>query len=600
MKARGYFTKSPVLFPNELLNTAISGERLSITKDFRYADGLLNMTPSVGQAGVGSKRFGTKEYISTPTGAGNIIKMFKIRPDNEDLELLVYTDTGVILRWRNDVWESLKTGLSTTTTPDFVAYNEKIIIYNGLDQNMIYDGDVISLMEELVEDQIQNGALSAIGDEFQVAFTTLFPDKYENGVILKVKTSNASNEETTTDVTISSVNKSTNPDDDTLTDITFLSGDFVLPADSVNLLEIKYTDNPPAFKHMFVQYFRLWGLAGENMIAYYTEFTNNENGWFNEATQSVPFINMENNYPINDDLQAIRAINGQMLFMGKRHTQIWTGSIPGDNGDFSFAKSIPTGTVDGRLVQPFPQSLVTTTEYGIRDFSTTAITDNLEISPDIGTNIDPTIQQAVSEVLNNDVYLAEARSFVYTRDGIYGFKLADKVLIYVLSDKTKGWTEFSGDFLTSKDFMEFDTQLLLTFEDKVLVYTNGAKDSGTAYADRGEPIRTLWRTPFLEPKQRFSNIYIELLLERNLPSSIVTVRRYMDNNLSNFKSRDVEINTQQGRWDIDFWDTTRWDFSQENRTLIRDKFIANAAAFEIDTNHTEAFAIAGFNLLGGS
>lgn len=599
MKARGYYSKSPILFPNQLLNTAISGERLSVTKDFRYAQVLLNMIPSVGRAGIGSKRFGTKEYITTGTGEGNIIKMFKIKPDGKDNELLVFTDLGKLLRWRNDAWEVIKDGLDTNSVPDSVHYNEKLIIFNGVDDNLVYDGETVSIIESYVLDQVNNPTINKIVDVYRASIDTLFPEKYEIGTKVRVKSSLGDGTETVTETTVTAVNKTPIADSDRTT----VTLDFpinTIPDLTENILELSYMDKPLPFKYMFVQYFRLWALAGEDMKAYYTEFTNNENGWFNKATQSVPYINMENNYPFNDDLQAIKAIDGQMLFIGKKHTQIWTGKIPVKDGDFTFRKAIPTGCVDGRLTQHFPQSLVVTTEYGIRDFKTAAINNNLEISPDIGTNIDPTIQDAIASTLNDPALLKDARSFVYTRDGMYGFKLAGQVLIYILSDKTKGWTTFSGDFTESKDFLEFDTQLLLTNGDKVLVYTNSAKGNEESYSDRGSAIRTLWRTPFLEPKRRFSNIYTELLLERNLPSQQITVRRYMDNNFSNFKSKDVNINTQQGRWDVDAWDITLWDFSKENRALIKDKFVANAASFEIDTNHTEPFAIAGFNLLGGS
>lgn len=590
-KLRGLFNKNTIVFPSMLMNTAISGELLSINKSFKYALNIVNMIPDTGAAGRGMKRFGTKPFAAA-IPSGNIIQLFRFITEAGDLQLLAYSDEGNIYHLNGATWDLAKSGLATDVQPRSVDFNEKLIIFNGVDNNMSWDGSTIEELKEFVEDNFTDGLW--VSDNV-MTFKPFQGADHKYNTVDEVKIDFESGGVFTT-VQATPTGVSYDSGTGVLT-LTFAAG--TLPASSETVDTIRYTDRAPAFAYVFTQHSRMWALVGGDLRVYYTEFTNNENGWFNQTTQTVPSILMENTHPTNDEFVGIQAIEGQMLFHGKRATQIWSGFTPTAEGDFSFSKTIPVGCVDGNLLRHFPQDIVIATEYGIRSFKNAATTENLEASPDIGSAIDPTIQSEITNLLLDDTKMRDVRSFSYTRDGMYGFKLDEYILIYILSEKTKGWVSFTGAFTTSRAFLEYGNELLLTKDDTVLVYANGADGSAPVYDDDGDAYQTIWSTPALEPTGRYANRKIELILQTDIPTSTVFVRRYMDNNRNSFYDREIVVNTLRSDWDADFWDDAFWDFSKDTRPILKDKYIANAISYEIKTNHTEPFGLAGFNLIGG-
>ncbi|MFN7834838.1 MAG: hypothetical protein ACK5NY_03470 [Burkholderiaceae bacterium] len=386
----------------------------------------------------------------------------------------------------------------------------------------------------------------------------------------------------------------------------------ILPDTTVTINKVEYLDSPPAFSFIFAQHDRLWALGpGEarastfrgptRMYVYYTDISNSVTGWFNQTTQAVGFINLEGKHGIDDELTGISALDGSMVFFGRTRTQIWAGQDPTDVNDFAWGKNIEIGCVHGDLIQPFPRDVLFFSKYGARSFRTVFQTEQLEAISDLGSNIDPTVQQEVETLLSSDANYKKAASWLYDRDGFYGFKLSTKPLVYNISEQSKGWVIFSGYFSDARAYLGTkDGRLLLARNDQVLVYANGADGLAQAFADDTAAIRTDWWVPWIERRSRWANRYWQLLIEPGSPSMDVQLIRFKDNLSGTATTLTLPINTEQSLWGDADWGVDLWGGTEIARPRLRDKFVAESWSVRIQTNNTVGpFEIVGLNAIGG-
>ena len=386
----------------------------------------------------------------------------------------------------------------------------------------------------------------------------------------------------------------------------------ILPNASVTISKVEYFDTPPAFSFIFAQHDRLWALGpGEaratvfrgatRMYVYYTDISNSVTGWFNQTTQAVGFINLQDKHGIDDELTGISALDGSMVFFGRTRSQIWAGADPTDINDFAWAKNVEIGCIHGDLIQPFPRDVLFFSKYGARSFRTVFQTEQLEAVSDLGSNIDPTVQDEVETLLASDANYKKAASWLYDRDGFYGFKLADKPLVYIVSEQSKGWVRFSGYFSDARAYLGLkDGRLVIARNDRLYVYANGADGQAALYADAGVAIRTDWWTPWVERRSRWAHRYWQLLVEPGSPSMEVKLIRFKDNLSGTATTLTLPINTSQSLWGDADWGVDLWGGTEEARPRLRDKFIAESWSVRIQTNNTVGpFEIVGFNAIGG-
>lgn len=146
-------TYNNIVFPaaKQLMNTATAPQALSTA----FAQNITNMVPTKG--GTLAVRYGTVALGNT-TGDGNIIEIMPYVKTDGTEQILVYTDNGKIKQFNEGLgtYTDVKTGLNTSGLPFFDYHIEggvtKLVIVNGFDSNMIWDGTSITNFAEYVSD----------------------------------------------------------------------------------------------------------------------------------------------------------------------------------------------------------------------------------------------------------------------------------------------------------------------------------------------------------------------------------------------------------------------------------------------------------------
>jgi hypothetical protein len=383
-------------------------------------------------------------------------------------------------------------------------------------------------------------------------------------------------------------------------ELTVTLNDSIFPDASITIESTTYEDNPPAFSFIFPLHNRLWALApkeltantfdaaeGDRMKVYYTDSTNNENAWFNTTTQEAAYVDILNKHQINDQLEAIGAVDGQLVFFGRYKTQVWSGDDPTISGNLTHQKTLPIGVPNGDLVVQFPRDLLFFTKYGARSLRTVFQTDALEAVTDIGSNQDPSIQASVATLLADDATFKTARAFRYDRDGFYGFRVDANPYIYVLSEEAKGWTKFTGLFNSMADALELpDGRLIVAKGTQLYTYANGADGADQLYSDNGSSYKTVWTTPWIRKRGRWANVYWQIVIEAGAPEQLLTFKRFKNDLLAVSTDTNLTIDTSQSVWDESDWDVIDWDINTDTQIKFRDNFKGESFAFrlESDTN----------------
>lgn len=590
------------LFPRKLLNTATSSTLLS-SQD--YARLLVNMLPHAKKQGAGTMRFGMGAK-GDPAGS-DIIDGWDFRKSDGTRETLVYTSDGVLSRFDEGTgnYTAIKSGLNTQGLPGAVQFNGKLVFWNGLDPNFSYDGTNVVELGEFVEDDLSTDYTWVSTSSFSLKPGAGRSD-YPNGRALRLTFVTAG--EVTATVQGTSYDIGTN----TLT-VTVVGTP--LPGSSETLEMVEYFDQPPPFSFIYAEHDILWALSGglsspvqyrgsDSLKVFHTTTTNNENSWFDQgsanATQNVAYFNIENKARIFDELLAISSFNGAMVFHGRIQTYIYVGDDPNTLGEFAYQKTLKLGLVHPKAVQQFPGDLLMVTPYGARSLTSVIQSESLEVSADLGSDVDPTISDKIVALMVDAASYRRARSFYYARDGLFGFKLDDtSLLVYALNEKSKGWSEFTGYFADAGMFLSSgDNRLLIGRGSQLYAYGNGADSAvGQVYSDGGEPISCLWWTPWLQSRMRWSNRAFEVLVE-GTQGVLISLDRYINLNERAVVTTQVAVTGTGTNWDEGLWDVDTWDGDIYN-PVCSDKFLADSFSIRLGfTSSTGPVNILGIRPIG--
>lgn len=567
------------------MNTALSPTLL--VKD-KYARTIENIIPNLNKSGSGAKRFGLGKK-GTSFAPLNILDKFEYRKSDGTLQILAYVEDGTL--WVFDegsgIYAQIKSGLSTSGTIGALAFNRKLIFYNGIDLSFSWDGVSCTDLGEYVTDVLADDTSFLYVANNKISLkpnSNRGAQDYQNGVEIRVEFASGS---ITATVASSSYNVGTG------VLLITVSG---TPFPNEAITKVEYFAYPPAFSFMFSHLDMLWGLTpgelrakvyrgNDGMKAYFQAAANNENSWFlytgSNPTQEVPFIDMRNKVPDFDELVAISSIDGNACFHGRQHLIIYTGQDPSTVGGFIWAKTIPVGTVNGKLVQRFPSDTLFVTPYGARSLRRVFQTEEAEVVPDLGSDIDPTIQRKINTLMSEDATYRKARSFFYVKDGIYGFKLDEEgVLIYVLSENSKGWVVFSGYFSEASAFLATtDGRLIISRAGQMYAYANGSDASaGIDYSDDGQPITCKWWTPWITVGSgRWSNRSWEVIME-DAETALFSIDRFINYNTRDVVTTQFSVSNNGAQWDESMWDNADWD-GVPAAAVESDKFLADSFSF---------------------
>lgn len=582
------------MFPRRLMNTATSATLLAAGQFARHIE---NILPNTKKAGSGAKRYGFAAKGDALGGGETILDIMEYRTSAGALKFLVYCDDGSIrlLNEGTGAYTSLIAGLTTGGNPRSVAFNEKLIIADGVNPLMAYDGSALAAIKEWVVDYNgpgSGGLASAASQTDTNTFTITVAagrDDYSIGQRVRVTFASAG----AVTATISAVSGS-----GTLT-IDVSGAPFPSPSETINKVEYEFT--APAFSDIYAEHNRLWALSeGETlpntwratahaMKVFYTDATNNEAAWVNATTQTVRFVNLLNRARRFDELVRISSIDGYMVFFGRHNTFIFAGDDPTEIGQFAWQKTLPVGCVNGNLVQKYPRDVLFFTRYGARSIQTVFNTEGQEIVPDLGTDVDSTVTDFVSTMVASNTLYKGARSFFYERDGFYGYNFgASYVMAYALNEESKGWVFLSGFFKDATAYLgTSDGRLLIGIGDQLYVYTNGADSTaGTSYDDAGAAYLMKWWTPWMRPKHgRWSNIGFELMLEETSSTTVDLYYAKDEQENSVVGPYSMTLQEEGALWDVDYWDEGYWDGTPKKPRLHK-KFICDSFYVIIQNNST--------------
>lgn len=566
------------------MNTAVSPTLL--VKD-KYARLIQNIIPNTNQAGSGAKRYGVGKKGDPLGGGAEIVDVFEYRKSDGTIQFLVAGSDGTVQTFDENTgtYTTIKSGLDANGTIGAIPFNNKLVFWNGIDPCFSWDGSNAVDLGEWVTDALATSPTQVDTDTFTIIPNVGRTD-YANGV--QVRVTFASSGAVT--ATVASVSGSGT--------ITVNVSGTPFPGSPESITKVEYFAYPPAFSFMFVHLDMLWGLSpGElkakiwrghdGMKAWFQAAANNENSWYDPTEQEIPYVDLTNKALVADELVGMSSLDGAACFHGRVQLYIYAGKDPTQAGGFTWQKTIPVGTVHQKLIQRFPGDTLFMTPYGARSLRRVFQTEEAEVVPDLGSDIDPAVQAKIRTLLSGDTEYRKARSFYYARDGLYGFKLDDLgVLVYVLSEESKGWVVFTGYFADARCFFgSSDGRLLVGRGSQLLAYANDTDATvGEAYSDDGEPIDCRWFIPWIAARGRWSNRAIEVLVEATVAGTVI-VDRFIDYNLRNSVTSEADVQQLGAQWDVAQWDEGQFDGDVVN-PVVSDKFLCDSFCLLLRHNDT--------------
>lgn len=585
---RGNLSSVEIPAPVGLIRTS----ETAIGMKVKYAVDLENLIPTKKRRI--SKRSGMTDTTMTGITAGQkIIAGESLGLSDGTFNMICITDAGEMYKSNASLttWTSIKTGLDVLGTYRFAHFDQKLVIVNGMDNNMYWDGITLSDIAEFVEDGLATSFTKVDADTFTFTDSaSRGTSDYPAGRDIEFFMDGGSTALTGTVLNSSGTTGGTITVNLTTSAITGTSFD-----------SMWYEDKPPAFSFIYAAHDRLWALtggelkarsyrdldAGNNLAVFYTDSTNNVNVWFNATTQEVAYINMENKHVKNDEFVGIALFQSKLVFFGRQATQIWTGTDPtGVSDPLTWNRTFAVGCVHGNLIEEVENDILFYTQSEIRQFSIVTITNDLESSQDKGANIAERASEQVGKLLESDSTYKTAKSFLYPRGGFAGFRMPQEVHIRIEEQDFEGWVRFTQLFQQCRDYtVAPDGKLYMFFEEDTYVYD----DANNVGGDNDVAIRTSWTVPFIQPKEghTFAGKYYELITEAG-DTMDVNITRYKNNSVCNAISKTVVVSPQRTSfWDEAHWDEDSWDCEGDTRTPTQeDKFIAETFSYSIKTENT--------------
>jgi hypothetical protein len=431
----------------------------------------------------------------------------------------------------------LKQNLAVGCVPRCATFTGKLLICNGVDRLLSWDGaNLLDVFEFVKEETV---ALNRINDRHLSFVTSPSFDvsNYAIGNLLRITVNGV-----TTQTTIVGRDLNNQPG----APVTITTGTN-LPDFVQGQTHLFYQAWPPRFSFLFVAHDRLWalgeGAAGldyrnpdEALRVYYTWKTNTVTGWFHEQTKTVPSLDLSKKHGEPDNLEAICLIGNFIAFMGRKKTQVYQGQNPlsvNEGGDFAFNAILPTGVAHGDLSIELANDVFFITANGLQSFSTLNVAKQFAVTS--LDAVDPKIRQFLTSMMASNAAYRASGSFRYDGGAIAGFKIGyNKVLCSLFSTTLYSWSLFSGDFEKATSFLTLGNRLYLSIQNKVYAYADGldganasgpdASGNPPVYADQGGKglIPFSWTLPVIHLNgRRFANKRYELHL--SYPSSF-TVR----------------------------------------------------------------------------
>lgn len=237
---------------------------------------------------------------------------------------------------------------------------------------------------------------------------------------------------------------------------------------------------------------RVWGVAGSFLKG---SKLNDASNWTDTtASTGRVSINVANEVDGLENLVGLAKYQGMVAVFSRNSIVIY--NLPADSANIELVQPIDnTGTIAGRAVVPYgANDVYYLDETGVRSLKTRDAID-AAYTTDIGSALDPFVQQIVAEVGTEVV--ANATAVIEPRDGRYMLAIGRYIVIlsYFPSSKITAWSYY--------DFGQPISDLVRVGRDVYLragntIYAYGGRD-GTSYPNADEfPI--VAETPFISSR----------------------------------------------------------------------------------------------------
>lgn len=404
--------------------------------------------------------------------------------------------------------------LSASCVPRNVIFQDRMIICNGVDRMRVWDGENITILSDYV---VEHNALPSVNGKEVTLQNIKNQNKYYVGGNVKFKIDN----KIYGPFKIDAVN--------------FEQKKITLTENAPTLATTNifyYEDFPPRFSYLYVFQHRIWALSegavSQNyrqhpMLVYYTDRTEQYDGWFHEDSQEVPYIDIRYKHTKVDNLEAIHSLGDNLLFIGRNQTQIWkspTKSLEID--DYVWSSTINGGVVHGNLLLKLPNNLILVSSNGIVLMTTLNVAKQFNMQSI--NAVDPLARHYINSLKFSAYRYRQCRAFIYNEGAFLGFKIGNNpTLIGIFNTDIYSWTMFSGAFRKATTFNSELNQLFLFTDNELLFYGDGRNDI-YCYDDNKLPIGFRWSLPVFDGSKkkhmkRFMNKRFEIDL--SYPSSFV-------------------------------------------------------------------------------
>jgi len=366
--------------------------------------------------------------------------------------------------------------------PRAVSFVQTLVLCNGLDPLLQWDGTTMTIVSEWVKETKATGF--SVNNNV-LTFTCPLasnPAKY-----LTAQSVFFNNQEVLiTNATVTN----------TIVVLTF-GQNIVLPT------QVFFKAFPPRCNFLYVAQDRIWGLgqgaAGigfrsseEATTVYRTDRPNLVNSWTNEQSQEWESFDLSSKHGVVDNLEAIAQAGSRLVFIGREKTQVYGGLV--ENNTFSWQSTVSSGAIHGDLVFELANDIFFINAAGLHSFTTLNIANQFAATSI--TSVNSLLKEHVINALQSNTSYRASLTFIYNLGAFLGIRIGKSPLIHALfSTQPYFFSVFSGDF-DDAHIVSLGSRLYLVKDLGVLFYGDGRDGTPKVYNDRGVPIVGSWTQPF--------------------------------------------------------------------------------------------------------
>ena len=534
----------------------------------------------------------------------------------EPLQPIVYFELwwerGALYKLENNNFNvnPLREDLDPNVIISHINYQGKLLIANGVDPVFIYDGNILQALKGNASVLI-NGAIT------------------KNANVLTFNTPQFFQVEMEKYITIGSSVTVINRQEEKVINVTNIT--FAPPADNNVAVTLTLAENPPdevrtilykkdipPFNFLTVANDRLWALAegrsyknkfrpsGLAMKAYYASDRKSVDGWFNQKTNEIEFIDLSTTPGGPDNLEVILPFQGKVLFLGRETIRVWQGEDPTviDDGqnialpDFKWEMTLPVGIIQKSLFVEIPNDFVFLSKYGIVSLSSINQYKQLSVSYNFSNGINQHLK-AQLEFIENDRDYRDLKAFLYPYGRFLGFKLKYNCLIYQLK-QNGAWSIFSENFAESRSifydpvsqdlFLGMDDGVLLAYADKTQTQTYEEYAKGAM----------IWRIHYswIYPSVTWYNEAIFIAC-RTLEPIDINVQVFKDYSDANSDTEIIRVEQSAGLYDNAQFGISTYSYREGNFPYEIMRFMGDSVMIVLHGEASDQFIFDKLFLTGG-